>query len=61
MRLGIVDELASSDRAPIELRRRFGLPSNLLAHHLDVLEGEIIGIGGLCLTFLFGCCFSTIC
>ncbi|HMS86873.1 MAG: helix-turn-helix domain-containing protein [Acidimicrobiales bacterium] len=39
VRLGIVDELASSDRAPIELRRRFGLPSNLLAHHLDVLEG----------------------
>jgi protein-tyrosine-phosphatase len=39
VRLGIVDELAWSDRAPIELRHRFGLPSNLLAHHLDVLEG----------------------
>jgi protein-tyrosine-phosphatase len=39
VRLGIVDELASSDRAPVELRRRFGLASNLLAHHLDVLEG----------------------
>jgi protein-tyrosine-phosphatase/DNA-binding transcriptional ArsR family regulator len=37
-RLAIVDELAVSDRAPVELRRRFGLESNLLAHHLDVLE-----------------------
>lgn len=34
----MVDELAVSDRAPVELRRRFGLESNLLAHHLDVLE-----------------------
>jgi ArsR family transcriptional regulator, arsenate/arsenite/antimonite-responsive transcriptional repressor / arsenate reductase (thioredoxin) len=38
VRLAIVDELATSDRAPIELRRRFALESNLLAHHLDVLE-----------------------
>jgi protein-tyrosine-phosphatase/DNA-binding HxlR family transcriptional regulator len=38
VRLAIVDELAASDRAPIELRRRFGIESNLLAHHLDVLE-----------------------
>lgn len=38
MRLAIVDELALADRAPIELRRRLGLESNLLAHHLDVLE-----------------------
>ena len=38
VRLAIVDELATSDRAPVELRRRFGLESNLLAHHLDVLE-----------------------
>lgn len=37
-RLGIVEELAVSDRSPIELGRRLGLPSNLLAHHLDVLE-----------------------
>ncbi len=37
-RLAIVDELFVSDRAPIELRRRFGMESNLLAHHLDVLE-----------------------
>lgn len=38
VRLAIVDELASSDRAPVELRRLLGLESNLLAHHLDVLE-----------------------
>jgi protein-tyrosine-phosphatase/DNA-binding transcriptional ArsR family regulator len=38
VRLAIVDELASSDRSPVELRQRFGLESNLLAHHLDVLE-----------------------
>lgn len=38
MRLAIVDELALSDRAPIELRRLVDIESNLLAHHLDVLE-----------------------
>ena len=38
VRLAIVDELRSSDRAPVELREQFGLESNLLAHHLDVLE-----------------------
>ena len=38
IRLAIVDELALSDRSPIELRRLVGLESNLLAHHLDVLE-----------------------
>ena len=37
-RLAIVDELSVSDRAPIELRRRLGMASNLLAHHLDALE-----------------------
>ena len=37
-RLAIVDELTVSDRAPVELRHRLGLESNLLAHHLDVLE-----------------------
>lgn len=37
-RLAIVDELTVSDRAPVELRRALGLASNLLAHHLDVLE-----------------------
>ncbi len=39
VRLAIVDELAASDRSPVELRQQFGLESNLLAHHLDVLEG----------------------
>ncbi|MCU0268201.1 MAG: helix-turn-helix domain-containing protein [Acidimicrobiales bacterium] len=38
VRLAIVDELTASDRSPVELRRRLGLESNLLAHHLDVLE-----------------------
>jgi protein-tyrosine-phosphatase/DNA-binding transcriptional ArsR family regulator len=37
-RLAIVDELATSDRAPVELQRLTGIASNLLAHHLDVLE-----------------------
>lgn len=38
VRLAIVDGLAVSDRAPVELRRLLGIESNLLAHHLDVLE-----------------------
>lgn len=38
VRLAIVDELAASDLAPVELQERFGIASNLLAHHLDVLE-----------------------
>ena len=38
VRLAIVDELVVSDRAPLELGRLLGIPSNLLAHHLDVLE-----------------------
>lgn len=37
-RLAIVEELVVSDRAPKELGERLGLPSNLLAHHLVVLE-----------------------
>ena len=37
-RLAIVDELEVSDRSPKELGQRLGLTSNLLAHHLDVLE-----------------------
>ena len=37
LRLAIVDELMVSDRSPTELARRFDVPSNLLAHHLDVL------------------------
>jgi protein-tyrosine-phosphatase/DNA-binding transcriptional ArsR family regulator len=39
LRLMIVDELAMSDRSPVELRALVGIESNLLAHHLDVLEG----------------------
>jgi ArsR family transcriptional regulator, arsenate/arsenite/antimonite-responsive transcriptional repressor / arsenate reductase (thioredoxin) len=46
-RLAIVDDLAASDRSPKELGERHGLPTNLLAHHLDVLEaaGLIIRFG----------------
>jgi protein-tyrosine-phosphatase/DNA-binding transcriptional ArsR family regulator len=39
VRLAIVDELVRSDRSPGELRRLVNIESNLLAHHLDVLEG----------------------
>ncbi len=38
-RLAIVDDLAASDRSPTELAARLSMPTNLLAHHLDVLEG----------------------
>ena len=38
VRLAIVDELVASDRSPVELQEQFDLPSNLLTHHLDVLE-----------------------
>lgn len=38
IRLGIVDHLMVSDRSPHELERLVEVPSNLLAHHLDVLE-----------------------
>lgn len=37
-RLAIVDALAASDRSPHELGHLTGLASNLLAHHLAVLE-----------------------
>jgi protein-tyrosine-phosphatase/DNA-binding transcriptional ArsR family regulator len=37
-RLGIADRLSLSDASPGELAAAFGLPSNLLAHHLRVLE-----------------------
>src|SRR5207344_549598 len=37
-RLAIVDELLSSDRTPSELGRALVIPSNLLAHHLGILE-----------------------
>ena len=39
LRLRIVDELCVSDRSPIELRRLLNIESNLLTHHLDILEG----------------------
>jgi protein-tyrosine-phosphatase len=38
IRLAIVDELTESDRSPVELRHLTESESNLLAHHLDVLE-----------------------
>ncbi|HEX4980602.1 MAG TPA: helix-turn-helix domain-containing protein [Ilumatobacteraceae bacterium] len=38
IRLAIVDELVGSDRSLFELGRLTGVGSNLLAHHLDVLE-----------------------
>jgi protein-tyrosine-phosphatase/DNA-binding transcriptional ArsR family regulator len=38
IRLGIVEDLVSSDRTPMELQQRSGLASNLLAYHLDILE-----------------------
>lgn len=38
IRLGIVDELALSDRSPAELAEHLAIRSNLLAHHIDVLE-----------------------
>lgn len=39
-RLCIVDRLAHGDATPGELRDLLGMPSNLLAHHLRVLEAE---------------------
>jgi protein-tyrosine-phosphatase len=38
VRLSIVDDLLTTDRSPKELGERHGLPTNLLAHHLDALE-----------------------
>ena len=38
IRLAIVERLIASDRSPVELRHLTGTDSNLLAHHLDVLE-----------------------
>jgi ArsR family transcriptional regulator, arsenate/arsenite/antimonite-responsive transcriptional repressor / arsenate reductase (thioredoxin) len=37
-RLAIVDELSASDRSPSELKALLDVDSNLLAHHLGVLE-----------------------
>ena len=38
VRLAIVDRLCPGDASPGELAEEVGLPSNLLAHHLKVLE-----------------------
>ncbi|MGA9160056.1 MAG: helix-turn-helix domain-containing protein [Actinomycetota bacterium] len=49
-RLAIVDDLALSDRSPSEIQDQLGMGSNLLAHHLDVLEAagliQRLGSGG---------------
>lgn len=39
-RLQVVDRLTVSDASPAELRSLLGIPSNLLTHHLHVLERE---------------------
>ncbi|HEY3713851.1 MAG TPA: ArsR family transcriptional regulator [Jatrophihabitantaceae bacterium] len=39
-RLRIVDTLTAGDASPSELAAMLAMPSNLLAHHLRVLEGE---------------------
>lgn len=39
-RLRVVDLLSLGDLSPSELQNILGMPSNLLAHHLNVLEGE---------------------
>jgi len=39
-RLQIVDILSASDASPSELARELAMPSNLLAHHLNVLETQ---------------------
>jgi protein-tyrosine-phosphatase/DNA-binding transcriptional ArsR family regulator len=38
VRLGIVDSLARGDKSPTELQAEFSIGSNLLSHHLKVLE-----------------------
>ena len=37
-RLRIVDRLADGDASPTDLQKLLGMPSNLLAHHLGVLD-----------------------
>jgi DNA-binding transcriptional ArsR family regulator len=37
-RLQIVNTLTAGDASPSELSTRLGMPSNLLAHHLKVLQ-----------------------
>ena len=43
-RLAVVDALAVSDASPSELQAELGLASNLLAHHLRVLEDAGIAV-----------------
>lgn len=38
-RLAVVELLVLGEASPSELQQRLGMPSNLLAHHLRVLEG----------------------
>lgn len=45
-RLAIMDDLVSSDRSPKDLAIRHGLPTNLLSHHLDVLEAAGLIVRG---------------
>jgi protein-tyrosine-phosphatase len=42
VRLGIVDSLARGDKSPTELQAEFTIGSNLLSHHLKVLESASI-------------------
>lgn len=42
LRLAVVDELAFGDKSPGELQDALGLSSNLLSHHLKVLQGADI-------------------
>jgi protein-tyrosine-phosphatase/DNA-binding HxlR family transcriptional regulator len=39
-RLAIIDTLSLGDASPSELQTMLAMPSNLLAHHLNVLQGE---------------------
>src|SRR5690606_422919 len=41
-RLQIMDLLVQGDLSPTEIGMRLGLASNLLAHHLNVLEAEML-------------------
>ena len=40
-RLAIVQDLAASDRAPKDLGERHGVPTNLLAHHLEIGRAHV--------------------
>ena len=46
VRLEMVDLLTLGDWSPSELQARLGLPSNLMAHHLNVLEHAGIVVRG---------------